>query len=184
MKLETLHKDGIYHIYNRGINGENIFISDTNKQYFLKLLTKYLRDNAKVFAYCLMNNHFHLLLQIESENDEITQALSNLFNAYAKAFNKATNRTGSLFEKHFRRIYVKDEDYLRQLVVYIHLNPLHHFNQDYKQYRFSSYSAFLSDRETKLSKNNVMTLFGDIDNFTFVHQQKLDLLNEKYTFEK
>lgn len=183
MKLEALHKDGIYHIYNRGINGENIFISDENKKYFLQLLSKYLKDNATVLAYCLMNNHFHLILEVDSENNKITQALSNLFNAYAKAFNKATNRTGSLFEKHFRRIQVKDEDYLRQLVVYIHLNPLHHFNQDYKQYIFSSYSAFVSDKETKVNRNNIITLFGDIDNFNFVHQQKLDLLTEKYTFE-
>ena len=182
-KLETLHRDGIYHIYNRGINGENIFINDQNKIYFLSLLIKYIKNKANVFAYCLMSNHFHLLLQICSEENEITQALSNLFNAYAKAFNKATDRTGSLFEKHFKRIHVDSEEYLRQLIVYIHLNPLHHVNADYEQYRFSSYSSFLSEKETNLSRSDVISLFGDIHNFKFIHRQKLDLLTEKYTFE-
>lgn len=131
MKLETLDKDYTYHIYNRGINGETIFINDENKKYFLNLLDKYLSEKCAVYAYCLMNNHFHLLANIKSDGNDVTQALSNLFNAYAKAFNKANNRTGSLFEKHFKRIRVTDESYLRQLIVYIHLNPKHHFDLDF-----------------------------------------------------
>ena len=54
MKLEVLERDHFYHIYNRGINSENIFLSDDNKFYFLKLFLKYLTDKIEVFAYCLM----------------------------------------------------------------------------------------------------------------------------------
>lgn len=183
MKLEALHKDSTYHIYNRGINGEAIFMNDENKKYFLKLLDKYLTDKSSLHAYCLMNNHFHFLLTVDVEDDKITQALSNLFNAYAKAFNKANSRTGSLFEKHFKRIKVSNEEYLRQLIVYIHLNPKHHFNLDFETYKYSSYQAFLSDKETKLNRDESLKLFGDKDNFIFVHNQKNDLLNEKYTLE-
>ena len=106
MKLEVLEKDKVYHIYNRGINSEVIFNSDENKRYFLKLYSKYLENKAETFAYCLMYNHFHFIIRIVNEN-EITQALSNLFNSYAKAFNKQNNRTGSLFEKHFKRIKIE-----------------------------------------------------------------------------
>ena len=74
-----------------------------------------------------MNNHFHFVIRLNIEEKEVTQAFSNLFNSYAKAFNKQTNRTGSLFEKHFKRRKLKDENYLRHLIMYVHLNPKHHF---------------------------------------------------------
>ena len=125
MKLEILEKDKIYHIYNRGNNGERIFTSNENKKYFLKLYLKHLEDKVETFAYYLMDNHFHFLIRINSEN-EVIQALSNLFNAYAKAFNKQQNRTGSLFEKHFKRIQIENEKYLKNIIQYIHLNSKHH----------------------------------------------------------
>ena len=183
MKLEVLEKDYYYHIYNRGINGANIFENENNKIYFLKQFSKYLSDKISVFAYCLMNNHFHLVIRLNSEEKEVTQAFSNLFNSYAKAFNKQTSRTGSLFEKHFRRIKLKDETYLKHLIIYVHLNPKHHFDINFKDFRFSSYQAYLSDKETKIERNEVLELFGDFENFIFCHNQKNDFLNETYTFE-
>jgi putative transposase len=183
MKLEVLERDCYYHIYNRGINGTNIFENDDNKLYFLKQLSKHLSGKISIFAYCLMNNHFHFVIQLNDEEKEVTQAFSNLFNSYAKAFNKQTNRTGSLFEKHFKRIKLKNEGYLKQLIIYVHLNPKHHFNLDFKEFRFSSYPAFLSDKETKIEREEVLTLFGDFENFTFCHNQKNEFINETYTFE-
>ena len=128
MKLEVLEKGCYYHIYNRGINSQNIFLSDENKIYFLKLLSKYLIKRIDIFAYCLMDNHFHLVLKVNEDEKLVTQAFSNFFNAYAKAFNKQNHRTGSLFEKHFKRIKLSDETYLRQLILYVHLNPKHHLD--------------------------------------------------------
>ena len=183
MKLEVLEKDRYYHIYNRGINGNNIFENDANKLYFLKQLAKYSGDKISIFAYCLMNNHFHLVIRLNVEEEEVTQAFSNLFNSYAKAFNKQTQRTGSLFEKHFKRINLKDENYLKQVIIYVHLNPKHHFDLDFKDFKFSSYQAFLSSKETKMERDEVLTLFDDLENFIFCHNQKNNLLNETYTFE-
>ncbi|KAF2509061.1 transposase [Flavobacterium foetidum] len=183
MKLEVLEKDCYYHIYNRGINGITVFENDANKFYFLKQLAKYTEHKISVFAYCLMNNHFHLVIRLNVEEKEVTQAFSNLFNSYAKAFNKQTNRTGSLFEKHFKRIRLKDENYLRRLILYVHLNPKHHFDLDFTNFRFSSYQSFLSNKETKIERNEVLNLFGDFENFIFCHNQKNDSLNETYTFE-
>ena len=172
MKLEVLQQGYTYHIYNKGINGTAIFISDENKNYFLRLLKKYVVPHCSIFAYCLMNNHFHLLLSVDNHADVVTQSLSNFFNAYAKAFNKATNRTGSLFEKHFKRIVIHNEDYLKQLVLYIHLNPKRHFDIDYTTYKYSSYLAYLSNKETLLKRDYVMELFNSTDNFIFVHNEK------------
>jgi len=83
----SLEHEAYYHIYNRGNNSEIIFREESNYFYFLKLLKKYILPVADVFAYCLLNNHFHLLIRIKEE-DKITvnieKSFSNLFNAYAK----------------------------------------------------------------------------------------------------
>lgn len=182
MKIETLHKDNTYHIFNRGINSGAIFHSDENKMYFLRILKKYLEGKADVYAYCLMDNHFHVLLTVLVEGDVVTQALSNLFNAYAKAFNKANDRTGSLFEKHFRRIKITDEDYIRRLIIYIHLNPKHHLDLDFERFKFSSYNTILSEKETTLKRSEVLNLFYNADNFREAHRQRNDIL-EQLTLE-
>lgn len=178
MKLEVLEKDKVYHIYNKGINGETIFISDENKKYFLKLYLKYTHNIVDTFAYCLMDNHFHFVIQIINEK-EVTQALSNLFNAYAKAFNKQNNRTGSLFEKHFKRIQIENEEYLKNVIQYVHLNPKHHLNIDYKSFTFSSYQSILSDKPTNLLRFVVINLFGDKNNLIYCHDFKNEILSEK-----
>lgn len=120
MKLEVLEIDGYYHIYNKGINGCLIFENDEHKSFLLKQLSKYLSGKISIFAYCLMDNHFHLVIRLNEEEKIVTQAFSNFFNSYVKAFNKDINRIGSLFEKHFKRIKLNDEEYLKQLIIYVH----------------------------------------------------------------
>lgn len=183
MKLEILEQNHIYHIYNRGINSTPIFLSDENKFYFLKLISKYLIEKVEVYAYCLMDNHFHMVIKIVAVEKEVTQALSNFFNAYAKAFNKQNDRTGSLFEKHFKRIKIQDESYLRNIIQYVHLNPKHHLDLDYKTYKYSSFQSIISDKQTKLARNEVISHFNDINNFIYCHDFKNQLLSEKFTFE-
>ena len=183
MKLEILEKDYFYHIYNRGINSDNIFLSDENKVYFLKLFSKYLSEKIEVYAYCLMDNHFHIVLKIIEDEKIVTQSFSNFFNAYAKAFNKQNQRTGSLFEKHFKRIKIQDENYLRNIIQYVHLNPKNHLNLDYKTYKHSSFQAIISNNETKVARREVLSYFDSIDNFIYCHDFKNEILSEKFTFE-
>ena len=183
MKLEILEQNHIYHIYNRGINSAPIFLSDENKPYFLKLISKYLIEKVEVYAYCLMDNHFHIVIKIVSDGKEVTQSLSNLFNAYAKAFNKQNDRTGSLFEKHFKRIKIQDENYLRNIIQYVHLNPKHHLDLNYKKYKYSSFQTIISDKQNKLARNEVLSYFDGIDNFIYCHDFKNEILSEKLTFE-
>ena len=178
MKLEALQKDHYYHIFNRGINSTNIFASARNKEYFLKLYQKHVSQNVSTFAYCLLANHFHLAVRIDSEPKKAIQSISNLFNAYAKAFNKEQGRTGSLFEKHFRRIEISTEKYLQQLILYIHLNPHTHFGTDFRNFSFSSYSVLISEEPTFLSRTEVLTLFGGRQSFIHAHQKKTSDVQE------
>ena len=182
MKLEVLHNQKFYHIYNRGINGCDIFTSDENKRYFLQKIKDHTQEVLNVYAYCLMNNHFHLIVQVVNE-DLVIQKLSNVFNAYAKAFNKQEKRTGSLFEKHFRRKELNNESYLRNLILYVHLNPKKHFNLDYTQYKYTSYSTMVSDKPTLLKRNEVVKIFDSLENFVNSHSHYEDKLEEGFTFE-
>ncbi len=183
MKLEVLQKDGYYHIYNRGINGCVIFENDENKNFFIKQLSKYLLGKISIFGYCLMDNHFHLVIRLNEDVEIVTQGFSNFFNSYVKAFNKQNDRTGSLFEKHFKRIRLENEEYLRNLIIYVHLNPKYHLDLSFEEYKFSSYQAFISNKETKIEKEEVLTLFGGLENLIFCHNQRNDFLTKKHTFE-
>lgn len=144
MKKNTnaLKPDTYYHIYNRGINGEPIFKEERNYAYFLSLYAKHIESVADTYAYCLLSNHFHLLVKTknadeillnrkqEADNSEpvvlnksasfnISNQFAKLFNSYTQALNKSENRTGSLFESPFRRIEVTSDAYFSQLVCYI-----------------------------------------------------------------
>ncbi len=172
-----------YHIYNRGNNNEIVFPEERNYDYFLTLATKYLQPVSEVYCYCLLPTHFHLLIRIKEINDlqfvnkfnedHLHQPFSNFFNAYTKAINKATGRHGSLFQKNFSRIRVQDESFLKNLVAYIHLNPVKHgMNQNFHFYNHSSYQSLLSEKPTKLMRTEVINWFDDMENFTFWHNYK------------
>ncbi len=174
MKLEKLEKDSYYHIYNRGINSTTIFKTDNNSAYFLKLVGKYLNGKANIIAFCLMKNHYHFILKIIEDEKIVTQALSNLFNAYAKAYNKQQNRTGSLFEKHFKRKKLITETYLKNATIYVHNNPK--YNPEL--YLFSSLNYYLAKRNPKvfnIDNLEILRLFESVENFKFAHQERFEV---------
>ena len=150
MKYEVLISDSFYHIYNCGNNKKNIFIEERNYNYFLELLKKYILPIAHLWSYCLLKNHFHVLIKTkEGFNDKtFSQAFSNLFNAYSKAINKSYNRTGSLFRDRFSRIKIHDEVYLKQVILYINANAVHHgFVKQAEDYKHCSYLALISNTD-------------------------------------
>lgn len=104
-----------------------------------------------------------------------TNHFSHLFNAYAKYINEKYDRHGSLFQRPFKRKPVEDENYLRQVILYIHNNPVHHgFTHTPEDYPWSSYHTCLSDRHTKLRRSEVMDYFESKANFKAVHQDYAD----------
>ncbi|MDP2423955.1 MAG: hypothetical protein Q8M23_06380 [Bacteroidales bacterium] len=186
MKKESFEAGIVYHVYNRGNNYENLFREDRNYTYFLSLLTKHLIPVADIYAYCLLKNHFHLLIRVkdfhllsEKHNQKPYLAFSNLFNAYAKAINKAYHRSGSLFKEHLQRKRIIDNEYLVALVSYIHMNPVKHgFTDDFESYPYSSYREYLSDKPSIVSLDYMLAMFDDINNFKAYHQHKKQMLLE------
>ena len=190
-KLENFTYGNTYHVYNRGINSCNIFNEEDNFRYFLSLYEKYVDPIAETYAWVLMPNHFHFLVYIHTpvrvqnpdggRGDSGTigtpsQQLSKLFNAYAQAFNKRFDRHGSLFERPFKRKIVNDENYLRQLVLYIHNNPFHHgFCDNPGDYPWSSYQTCVTEKPTKLKRDTVIELFNDKANFIYMHNEKMEI---------
>ena len=201
MKTIPLKYGRFYHIYNRGINGCNLFHENENYEHFLHLYDKYISTVADTFAWVLMKNHFHLLVKIKREEeinsffqnlegfrnlqglknrDRINQQFSNLFNAYTKAINKRYNRTGSLFEHPFKRIRVASYTHLIYLVYYIHHNPIHHgFCAHSLDYPWSSNLSMLSRKATRLNRSEVLKWFRDKKNFIHYHSiEQIEKYNE------
>ena len=178
--IQPLENGKYYHIYNRGINSTTLFKENKNYQHFLNLYDIHIEPIAETYAWCLMKNHFHFLVrikdlkEIESEKKILpSQSFSNLFNAYTKAFNKSYTRHGALFERPFRRKLINNESYFQNLIAYIHNNPVHHKICDHPiEYPWTSYLACLSDKPTKLKRNEVIEMFNDVYNFKYVHQLK------------
>lgn len=113
-----------------------------------------------------------------------TNHFSHLFNAYAKYINERYNRHGSLFQRPFRRKQVEDEDYLRQVVIYIHNNPVHHgFVNHPLEYPWSSYHAYQSTNSTNIQREAVLDWFGGIQNFREVHRESLDRIPREVRLE-
>ena len=171
-----------YHIYNRGNNGENLFIEERNYQYFFELYIHHIYPVANTYAYCLMKNHFHLLVQIKPEKDltgfqnlsglNYSKPFSNLFNAYTKTINNTYHRTGSLFQRPFKRILVDSDAYLTHLVNYIHHNPQKHgFTDDFRTYPYSSYQTIYQQKNSRIEGKTVIDWFGNTKSFVEYHQQ-------------
>lgn len=127
MKNDFLENGFYYHIYNRANNYEKMFYEEENYRYFLQLMVKYLFSVCQIYAYCLLENHFHILVRIKEENEipeeirkkKVSQHFSNMFNAYTKAINKRYKRRGCLFQEHLGRKRIMEEKYLIDATVYI-----------------------------------------------------------------
>jgi len=150
----------IYHIIARGNERKDIFLDDEDKSKFFKIITNKKKKNEYIlYAYCLMNNHLHLLLK--EEEDNISRVMRRINTAYAYYFNKKYNRIGHVFQNRFRSEPVENDRYLISLVRYIHNNPVKAkiVNQPH-QYKWSSYSLYLKEQKSIINKEEILNLFS------------------------
>lgn len=186
-----------YHIYNRGVNRQTIFFTEQHYQLFLNLMSKYLLTHCHILSYSLLPNHFHLILKIKdaiyNEDDTIdneviigqmfSKQLQKLMIAYAMKVNKQEQRTGALFGSRFKRIEIADDDYLKYLIFYCHYNPeKHRYCNSFKDYKFHSYNAIISQNKSKIARQFVLELFNGLEAFInfhhYIHEERKLLILE------
>ncbi|MFZ0544943.1 MAG: transposase [Candidatus Promineifilaceae bacterium] len=154
-----------YHIYNRGVNFQKIFFIRENWFFFLRQLRSYCTaDYAEIIAYCLMPNHYHMLVYLKTDNFG-KEVMQPFMVSYSKAINNQEKRVGPLFQGPYQAKSVPTEGYLLHLTRYIHLNPVTaEIVVRPEDWEFSSYREYIGLRNGTLPKTDVILKNPVFDN--------------------
>lgn len=160
--LRIQFENAWYHVMNRGRRGEKIFQDKADFKIFIELLEE-LNEvfNINVASYCLMTNHYHLLLQTPNAN--LSRSMRHLNGVYTQKYNKRHNYDGPLFRGRYKSIVVDSDSYALELVRYIHRNPLEAgIVDDINKYQWSTHKTYLSSAEKWkwLYKDYILKLFS------------------------
>ena len=185
--MDQLAPSTYYHIFNHANGDEDLFREPENYRYFLQQYHRHIDRIADTYSYCLMPNHFHLLVRIKPKeaitthlqgfqnlegvaaSNLLSKQFSNFFNGYSKAFNNKYDRKGSLFLKNFKKKAISDREYLAAAILYIHLNPVKHgFRKHPKDWESSSYHTLHLER-----LDFINTLFGNEEKYFQAHEEKI-----------
>ncbi len=176
--------DTFYHAYNRGVNKQDIFLDDEDYEVFLNLFKRYLSNSpvqdssgreypwlkmdVQLLTFCLMPNHFHLLI-FQREPKAMTELLRSVCTSYTVYYNKKYKRVGHLFQGSFKASLIDNDAYLQHISRYIHLNP-----KNYKTWPFSSLPYYLGKKESEwIEVEPIIELFNSIDDYeTFLEDYK------------
>src|SRR4030042_2119487 len=121
--LRIQYEEALYHITSRGNEQADIFLDDQDREYFLLLLAQVVeRYDWLVYAFCLMANHYHLL--VKTINANLSDGMRQLNGVYAQRFNRLNERVGHLFQGRFNSVIIEEESHLLTTARYIVLNPL------------------------------------------------------------
>ena len=183
-----------YHLYNRGNSKQKIFHDAQDHEYFIKLLSitnnttrarserlsVKIKEDEKIIsigAYCLMPNHFHILIRQEKDGG-ISLFMQKLLTGYAMYYNKKYKHTGGLFEGRFKSKYAGEDRYLKYLFSYIHLNPLKLIDSNWKkaklynkhfafllEYQYSSFHEYLKEEYNLVFKEAFPDYFSTKKSF-------------------
>lgn len=185
-----------YHVYARGNSRGRIFADTEDLEYFIKLLKRYLSaeeahdhygvpypnfyNKLDLVAYCLMPNHFHMLVY-QHQQGAMAAFMRSLLTSYSRYFNARHHRSGSLFESRYKASLIEEDSYLLHITRYIHLNP-----RQWRSYEWSSLQYFLQQsQETWIRPNRALELFDDVKDYEqFVadytgHKQMMDILKHE-----
>ncbi|HTE21425.1 MAG TPA: transposase [Candidatus Limnocylindria bacterium] len=172
--------DTYYHAYARGNSQQKIFLDAQDYRYFIGLFARYLsigpktgkadvvyphyRDKIELLAYCLMKNHFHLLL-FQRDQGVMKKLMQSIMISYCRYFNQKYKKSGGLFESRYKASAIGADEYLQHVSRYIHLNP-----RNYRGYRYSSLRQYLDVEPAEwLQPQKIQALFASTADYeTFV----------------
>ena len=161
------YENAFYHVMNRGRGRQTIFHEEVYYQSFLDILAGACeRFDCMVHAYCLMENHYHLLIQTPKAN--LSRVMRHVNGVYTQKHNRLKRTDGPLFRGRFKAILVDKDDYLVPLTRYIHRNPIDMkcpLDKKLEDYLWSSYSAFIGNAEpqTWLERDLTLSMLGHND---------------------
>ncbi len=187
---QALYETGcFYHVYNRGIAGIQLFAGDRNRMYFLKKFADYLSPILHVYAWCLLPNPFHFLVEKMGNEQQLTDQektklhkhefgvdeivsmrFKNFFIAYSLAYKKEQQINTNVFAQKYKHIKIDRDAYFSQLIYYIHLNPLHHkVCLQWQDYPWSSYHKIRNNSPSYVKAKEVLDWFGGMAAFEKYH---------------
>ena len=205
--MEKLTPNCTYHIFNHANGFENIFTEDENYRFFLAKYQQYILPIAETYAYCLLPNHFHLVVRIRRKEvlEEVFRAynfskvqnfgkveitdnmierfiskqFANLFSCYTQSFNKVNKRRGSLFLKNFRRELIDNKAYFLNAIIYTHRNPVHHaFCDRYTDWSYTSFCEIKEHNSQLIEVDKLLRMFGGLVSFIDLHEQSANKFRE------
>ena len=145
--LRIEYPNAFYHVMNRGAGRQAVYLIDDDYEMFLEAV----KESSKFFgirivAYCLMPNHYHLLLQTPKAN--LSRAMRHLNGVYTQRFNRYHKTDGPLFRGRYKAILVQEDEYLTHLIRYIHLNPVQaNLTEDLLKYPWTSHKQYLKGED-------------------------------------
>lgn len=164
--LKVQAPESFYHVYVRGINKMPIFIDDKDYLYFLYLFDRYLSDDSTknvkkylypnylgkidIHAYCLMQNHFHLLIY-QFNIPYMQKFMHSIMTSYSRYFNLRHKRSGPVFESRYKAVRIDNESFLQHISRYIHLNP-----KKWQSYCYSSLQYYANGNSPEWMKTNII----------------------------
>lgn len=186
-----------YHVYNRGNEKKNIFLDESDYEFFiLKLKQNLFPDEFKnhrtppipngsfsMISYCLMPNHFHLLIR-QNSNVPITKLLTRVCTSYVMYFNKKYKRIGGLFQDQYKMVLVDDNEYLVWLSAYIHQNPkVAGLTKELKDYRWSSYREYMSGHTSLCDIEVISNQFKSTEQYADFTEESFEIIKSKKDLE-
>lgn len=160
------------HYYNRGVNKVAIFFSSLQYEYLIQTLYRFLPNyRLQLIAYCLMPNHYHILLK-HDDHKEGSKYILRVFNTFTQAVNHQVSRVGTLFQGNVKKRFIENNGYLAIVIMYIHLNPVKSgLCSEPEQWLYSDYREWIglksSIRDITSERKEI---FGSVEDY-------LDLIN-------
>ncbi len=157
-------QNAFYHVFNRGINKQDIFLADEDYEFFLsKLYALRRKYDHSIYAMCLMPNHFHI--SVQTRKTPISKIMSSLTTSYSMYFNHKYQHFGPVFQNRFKSILIENDSYFLELSRYIYLNPVKaRLVQDPAMYRYTSLREALGKEPLHFLDQDVLRLIGDTEN--------------------
>ncbi|MEN8223578.1 MAG: transposase [Acidobacteriota bacterium] len=186
MRRARITYDGAFHhVMNRGIDGKNIFKDEALKEKFIEyLVEKKEKSKIRLFAFCIMDNHFHLIL--ENTGNRMGEFMKNLGSHYGMFFRKREKNTGYVFQGRYKSTLIQDESYLKLSLAYTLRNPVKsNLIEVYDKYKWSSGNLYFAENSGEIVDTNfVDDLFESKAYLTqlvrSVEYDELSVLNTKY----